>query len=397
MYDFNKIYDRSNTFADSVEGFKEYIFNVTDASMLPRKQEDYIRMGIADMDFGAPDVIIDAMKARLDKNALGYTKISGDRFSTALNDWCKRRYDWSFDPKDLVTSHGIVPAIFNLISYVCEEDENVLILTPSYGRFHAAAEYNKRETICSDLIYDNGNYSIDFEDLEKKASDPKTTMFILCNPHNPTGRVWSQEDLEKIAEIMVKHDLWIISDEIHCDLLRKGLQHIPLGKILPDYKKLITAMATSKTFNLAGLMLSSIIIRDEELLSTWKSHTMTSENPLSLEATLAAYDKGEPWLNELIDYLDENFVVAKDYIETHLDKAIFTNRESTYLAWINLGAYFDKEEDLKKFFAYEAGVILDSGKAFVQHSEGFVRVNIACPRAVMLEGLKRIVDAVNNK
>ena len=191
--------------------------------------------------------------------------------------------------------------------------------------------------------------------------------------------------------------MWVISDEIHCDLLRRNQKHIPLGKVMPDYGRLITCMAPSKTFNLAGMMISNIIIRDEELRKIWLSRHYNFDNPLSIAAAQSAYEKGEPWLEELQLYLDENFRFVGEYLAEHLPRAKYRISEATYLAWVDLSGYFEPDEHLPKFFAYKAGALLEGGNMFVQNSEGFIRLNLACPKATLAEGLRRICEAVNTK
>lgn len=247
------------------------------------------------------------------------------------------------------------------------------------------------------MIDTDGYYTIDYADLAKKASDPKVTLLILCNPHNPTGRVWRQNELAKIATIVANNNLWVISDEIHCDLLRQDQQHIPLGKVMPDYQRLVTCMAPSKTFNLAGMMISNIIIRDDTLRQTWLSRHYNFDNPLSIAAAQAAYTSGEPWVKELTAYLDQNFAYTKTFLQERLPKAHFKISEATYLAWVDLSEYFAPDENLPLFFAYKAGVLLEGGNMFVQHSDCFIRLNLACPRKVLNEGLERITDAILNK
>ena len=220
---------------------------------------------------------------------------------------------------------------------------------------------------------------------------------IFCNPHNPSGRVWKEEELEKVAKIVEKHQLWVISDEIHCDLLRLGQHHTPLGKVMPDYKRLITCMAPSKTFNLAGMMISNVIIRDEDMRKIWLDRHYNFDNPLSIAAAQAAYEKGDEWLQELRAYLDGNFEFTVNYLKEHLPKAKCRISEATYLAWVDLSAYFEPDEHLPLFFAYKAGVLLEGGNMFVQSSDGFIRLNLACPRATVEEGLRRICEAVNTK
>ena len=397
MYNFDEIIDRKNTNALNTDGFRSYIFGDDGTMTFPYADDEFIRMWVADMEFATPSVVIDAMRARLDKQIFGYTRIFGDDYYNAFSAWCKRRYDWTFEKKELVTSNGIIPALYELVDYITEPDEKVLFQTPSYAYFKYAADFHGRESLCSDLLYNDGYYTIDFEDFEKKASEEKTKLFIFCNPHNPSGRVWKEDELLKLAEIIKKHNLWVISDEIHCDLLRSNQKHIPLGKVMHDYDRLITAMAPSKTFNLAGMMISNIIIRNDDLRAKWLSRHYSFDNPLSLAASQAAYEKGEPWLNELQQYLDGNFAYVDDFLTKELPKAKFRVSEATYLAWVDLNAYFDKSESLPMFFAYNAGVLLEGGNMFVQNSDGFIRLNLACPRSILAEGMKRIADAINKR
>lgn len=397
MYNFDEIIDRTHTNAMNTDGFREYIFHDDGTMVFPFKDEEFIRMWVADMEFATPDVVIEGIKRRLDKRIFGYTRVFENSYYEALATWCKRRYDWEFEKKDLVMSNGIIPALYELVDYICKEDEKVLFLTPSYAYFKYAADFNSRESVYSNLKNDDGYYSVDFENLEEKAKDPKTTLFILCNPHNPSGRVWKQDELEKMAQIIEKYNLWVISDEIHCDLLRTGLKHIPLGKVMPTYERLITAMAPSKTFNMAGLMISNVIIRSEELRNIWLSRHYNFDNPLSIAAAQSAYEEGEPWLTELQAYLDQNFKLVGEYLKEHLPKAKYKVSEATYLAWVDLSAYFEPDEHLPLFFANKAGVLLEGGNMFVQNSDGFIRLNLACPKKIVEEGLRRICDAVNNK
>lgn len=397
MYNFDEIIDRRNTNAMNTDGFRSYIFKADDSMEFPYKDEEFIRMWVADMEFATPDVIIEGIKERLDKRIFGYTRIFEKSYYEAFANWCHKRYGWTFEQKDLVTSNGIIPALYELVEHICDKDEKVLFLSPSYAYFKYAAEYNNREYICSDLICEEGYYKIDFDDLEYKAADPNTKLFIFCNPHNPSGRVWNEKELKRISQIVEKHNLWVISDEIHCDLLRQDQNHIPLGKIMYEYDRLITCMAPSKTFNIAGLMISNIIIRNEELKKIWLSRHYNFDNPLSIAATQAAYEKGELWLEELCEYLDGNFNFTEQYLAKHLPKSKFKISEATYLAWVDLSSYFEKDEDLPMFFAYKAGVLLEGGNMFVQNADGFIRLNLACPRAILEEGLKRICNSVKFK
>lgn len=397
MYNFDEIIDRKNTNAMNTDGFREYIFHADKTMTFPYADDEFIRMWVADMEFATPDVVIEGIKERLSKQIFGYTRVFDEGYYQAFAAWCARRYDWTFEKEHMVMSNGIIPALYELVEYICAPDEKVLFLTPSYAYFKYAADNSSRGYVCSDLINHDGRYTIDFADLKAKAADEKTTLLIFCNPHNPSGRVWTQEELAQVAEIAERYNLWVISDEIHCDLLRCSRHHIPLGKVMPDYDRLITCMAPSKTFNMAGLMISNVIIRNKELRQTWLARHYNFDNPLSIAAAQAAYEKGEPWVEELRQYLDENFALTERWLKEHLPKAGFRISEATYLAWVDLSAYFSPEESLPMFFAYEAGVLLEGGNMFVQNSDCFIRLNLACPKAVLREGLARICAAVNQK
>lgn len=398
-YNFDQIVDRSGTNALKLEGYKGYIFNSYDSLDLPFNDDEFIHMWVADMEFACAPEILDAIKKRVDRQILGYTINSDSILYDSLSKWCKDRYDFTFEKNHLVTSNGIVPAISNIISYIVKEDEKVLFNTPAYGQFAVACDKNNRNYITSELTKDEkGYYSIDFDDLEKKMSQSDVKLFIFCNPHNPTGRAWTKEELEKIGQLIKKYNLWVISDEIHCDIRRKDApRHIPLGKVLTDYDKLITCMAVSKSFNIAGLAESSIIIRNENLRKKWKFYNKSAVNPLNHEATIAAYTKGSDWLKECNEYLDDNFKYLDEFFAKNLSKTIISPAQTTYLAWVDFKEYFEEDEDLELFFAKLAGVLIESDKTFVDHADRMVRLNLACSRSYLEEGLNRIADAINNK
>jgi cystathionine beta-lyase len=396
-YDFDELVDRKNTNAMNTDGFREYIFKASNDMTFPYKDDEFIRMWVADMEFATPPEIIQAVKDRLDKRIFGYTKVFDPNYYLSVVNWTQRHYSWSFPKDHLVTSPGIIPALYELVEYICKPDEKVLIVTPSYAYFKHAVDFNNRELVTSDLTNQQGYYTMDFDDLELKARDEKVTLCIFCNPHNPTGRVWTPEELKKFGEICLNNDVWIISDEIHCDLLRNGMVHTPLSKIFPDTDKIITCMSPSKTFNLAGLMLSNIIIPNDEIRAVWQARHYSFENPISIAAIQAAYQHGDEWLKQLKNYLDDNFNFTKRYIECHLPKAVFRIPEATYLAWVHISAYLPKEVNMSLYFANNAGVLLEGGNMFVANSDGYIRLNLACPRSILEEGLKRICEVCNRK
>ncbi|MCW9135023.1 3M3SH-releasing C-S lyase [Staphylococcus haemolyticus] len=395
-YNFDEIIDRRSTNAMNVEGYKGYLFGDADTSDL-EEHDELIRMWVADMDFATPEVVLDAIRDRLDKKILGYTNIFGTDYYEAFMSWTERRFGYTFPQEHLVFSHGIVAGLIELVSYICDDDDKALIFTPSYGPFKMACDKNNIKTVYSPMINHNGYYEIDFEDVRQKVETENIKVCIFANPHNPTGRVWSEDELKQLGQIMVDNDVWIISDEIHCDIKRDGQTHVPFAKAVPDYDKIVTAMSQSKAFNIAGLMFSNIIIPNRRLLKTWKLHHFSSENPLSIVATQAAYEKGEDWLAAMNDYLDDNFKYLAQFLEQELPHAEFKIPEATYLAWVDLSYYIKAkhiDEPIAKYFIKHAGVIIEGQEQFVHNAEGHIRINIAVPREIMIKGLQKIKDAL---
>ncbi|MCH4458040.1 3M3SH-releasing C-S lyase [Staphylococcus haemolyticus] len=395
-YNFDEIIDRRSTNAMNVEGYKGYLFGDADTSDL-EEHDELIRMWVADMDFATPEVVLDAIRERLDKKILGYTNIFGTDYYEAFVSWTERRFGYTFPQEHLVFSHGIVAGLIELVSYICDNDDKALILTPSYGPFKMACDKNNIKTVYSPMINHNGYYEIDFEDVRQKVETENIKVCIFANPHNPTGRVWSEDELKQLGQIMVDNDVWIISDEIHCDIKRDGQTHVPFAKAVPDYDKIVTAMSQSKAFNIAGLMFSNIIIPNRRLLKTWKLHHFSSENPLSIVATQAAYEKGEDWLAAMNDYLDDNFKYLAQFLEQELPHTEFKIPEATYLAWVDLSYYIKAkhiDEPIAKYFIKHAGVIIEGQEQFVHNAEGHIRINIAVPREIMIKGLQKIKDAL---
>lgn len=389
-WNFDRIIDRRNTQCLSIEACRGRMD-------IPYSDEEIVRMWVADMDFAAPDCVLQALHARVDHGIFGYTEMFGDALPHAFAVWCERMYGWRFPQEQLCTSHGIVPALFDLIRLRCKPGEKALFFTPSYGPFRRAAVDTGHEYVCSDLIRgEDGVFRIDFDDFAAKAADPAVTVCILCNPHNPTGRIWTDDELRRIGEICLENGLLILSDEIHCDLLRSGRTHTPLAKLFPDSERIVTCMAPSKTFNIAGLQFSTIVIPDPELRAAWKKTHTEGENPFSLTAAQAAYsDGGYAWLMALREYIDGNFAFTADYFAAHAPKVRFQIPESTYLAWVDVSAYTGPQTELRRLFAERAGVIVNDGSMFVRNAEGFLRLNLACPRAIVEKGLSRICRVLN--
>lgn len=399
MYNFDEIIDRRNTNALNTDGFRGYIFHAGPEKVFPYKDEEFVRMWVADMEFGVALEILDEMRKRIDRRIFGYTGVYDSGYYQSFQKWCLDHYGWEFPQEQLCFTPGIIPALYQLVESLCAADEKVVLNTPAYGYFLHAAEYSKIDVLLSPLKKnEKGEFSVDYENFEKQCADPKAKLVFWCNPQNPTGRVWTKEELSKVAAIVEKYNLWIISDEIHCDLVRQGNRHTPMAMVMTDYPKLITCMAPSKTFNMAGLGFSNIIIRDPATRALFKDRDKLfgMVNPMSLTAAKAAYDKGQAWLDELKAYLDGNFAFVKHFLDENLPDAVMNISEATYLAWVDLSKCIPDVEDLPGFFANNAGVLLEGGNGlFVGNAEGYIRLNLAMPQSIIKTGLERMRDAIN--
>ncbi|WP_324027074.1 PatB family C-S lyase [Maribacter sp. BPC-D8] len=396
-YSFDEIINRDGTNAMSLTGYRGYLFDPNEDLSGKYAEEDFIPMWVADMEFAIAPVIIDALKARLEHPLLGYSMVADPAYHLAFQKWCQDRYDWTFNEQHLVHAKGVIPALYSLIGQICKPDEQVLIVTPSYAFFKHAADYNGIELVCSELKEEQGKFVMDMDDIRTKAANEKCVLGIFCNPHNPTGRVWSSNELQELGEICLANGLTIISDEIHCDLVRDDQSFTPMAKLFPDTDRIITCMAPSKTFNLAGNLFANIIIPNDAIREQYKETYLPVENPLSIVAAETAYTKGHVWLADLTTYLDANFQYLKEQLDLHLPETDFIIPEATYLAWVNVGHYFKSDENLTLFFARNAGVLLEGGNMFVANADGYIRLNLACPRARLEEGLRRVIVAIREQ
>jgi cystathionine beta-lyase len=395
-YDFDRLISRCGTNALAEDGFENYLFGANaPVPALDVPREELISMWVADMQFAAPDAAIDAISERLKHPVFGYTMNFDDQLYQAFHAWCVERYGWRFAREDMLVALGVIPALFGLVEYVCQPGDKVLSLTPAYGYFKHATVQRDREFVTSHLLAsEDGGYKIDFDDFEAKVSDPAVKLFFLCHPHNPTGKVWTGDELRRMGELCIANGVKIVSDEIHCDLLRTGTRHTPLARLFPGSRDIITCMAVSKTFNLAGMTIATVIIPDPELRAVWKRRHYPFVNPLSLAAAIGAYRNGAPWLDALRSYLDGNFTWTQWFLNEHLPMAGFRIPDATYLAWVDLRAYFDESTNLTRFFLEKAGVILEGGEMFVENGDCRVRLNLACPRAQVQRSLEKIRDAI---
>lgn len=289
-YNFDEIIDRRHTNALNTDGFRGYIFHAGPEKVFAFKDEEFVRMWVADMEFGVAPEILDALRARIDRRIFGYTGLYDDEYYHTFSKWCKDHYDWGFPKEQLCVSPGIIPALYQLTETLCGPDEKVLLNTPAYGYFLHAAEYAGVDVLTSPLHKKaDGSFEVDYEDFERKCADPACKLVFWCNPHNPTGRMWTEDELRRVAAIIEKYNLWVVSDEIHCDMIRCGRRHIPMAKVMDSYPKLITCMAPTKTFNMAGLAFSNIIIRDPALRAHFQERDKLfgMVNPMSLTAAQA--------------------------------------------------------------------------------------------------------------
>ncbi len=391
-FDFDQIIDRSDTNAIASDGFRDYLFDGEDDVVLPCADGDAIAMWVADMAFASAPAAIDRMTERIAHPIFGYTVILDGYLFDAFAGWCERYYGWAPEREHFLTSPGIVPALYDLVEYALAPGEKVLTLSPAYGPFELAATHHGRQLVTCGLVEsDDGRYTVDFADLEKKLADPDVRLFFLCHPHNPTGRAWNDDELRDMAELCFANDVMVISDEIHCDLLRSGLTHTPLAKLFPNSDQIITCMSSSKTFNLAGLGIANVIIPNDELRGIWVDRKFPIVNPISAAAATGAFTDGDGWLTQLRTYLDANFEVVHDTLAEQLPEAVFRIPDATYLAWIDLRAYFSAEVDLTRHFAERAGVLIEGSNKFVADADGHIRINVACPRTVLEDALAKIV------
>ncbi|MGQ9801511.1 MAG: MalY/PatB family protein [Candidatus Saccharicenans sp.] len=385
-YDFDSGIDRRQTCSLKWD-FCEQVLGVPEV----------IPMWVADMDFPAPPEVVEAVRKRAEHGAYGYPFIPRS-FWTSIINWMKVRHNWEIKREWLSRCHGVVPALNICVQTFTSPGDKIIVQSPVYYPFFSAVENNGRRVVRNSLLFENGNWTMDFEDLKHKI-DSRTRMLILCSPHNPVGRVWRQEELEKLAEICLKHDLLIVSDEIHAEHVYKGHKHIPIASLSPEVAaRTITLTAPSKAFNIAGLTTSVVIIPNQRLLNLYKTQLenlgLTVNNIFGLVALEAAYTHGAAWLDELVDYLEDNMDFARRYFEERIPEIKFLKPEGTYLALLDCRAIGLPQKELNEFFLKKARVYFDEGPVFGPELEGFERINMACPRATLVEALNRIEQAV---
>lgn len=366
------------------------------------KKEDVLPMWVADMDFKTAPPIIDAIAKRVQHGVFGYAKVP-DTYYEAVISWFGRRHDFTIEKDWIIYTIGCVPAISATILALTNPGDKVIVQEPVYNCFFSSIRNNQCESVSNDLIYEDGKYTIDFENLEEKVADPKARLMLLCNPHNPAGRVWTKEELYKIGEICFRNNVTVVSDEIHCDLVYHGHKHIPFASLGQRFlENSVTCTAPSKTFNLAGLQVANIFVFRAEIRKRIDKAININEvcdiSPFAIEALVAAYTHkdSETWLDNLRVYLWGNYLLAKDFFAQYLPHFLVLPLEATYLMWIDCSAMSMLSEQLAKQILEEGCLWINEGTIYGEAGEGFLRLNIACPREVLQDGLNRMKTGLSS-
>ena len=385
-YDFNKIINMTNTNSEKYEFADEW--------GVPK---DALPMWVADMDFQTAPCIIEAMHENLNLGIFGYSEPKEDYYE-ALAKWFRTHFDFTIQKEWVLKTPGVVFGIAVVLRALTKPGDAVLIQQPVYYPFRSVIVDNKRKLVSSPLINRNGHYEMDFMDLEEKIVNNNVKLFILCSPHNPVGRVWKEEELKQVLEICKKHSVFIISDEIHADFTYPGHPHTVFGKIAGDYlEQVIICTSPSKTFNLAGLQISNIVIPSESVRRKCKEEMKAvaydEVGMLAITACRAAYENGGEWLEELLIYLQGNVDYVRNFLKENLPKVKLIEPEGTYLVWLDFTAYGLTTKELDHKMLNEAKLWLDAGNIFGKEGAGYERVNIACPRSVLKEALERMTKA----
>lgn len=376
-YDFDKVIDRRGTNSEKWE-----------------VSENELPMWVADMDFEAAPEIISALEKRLKHGVLGYSYVP-DEWYDAYTGWWKRRHGFEIDREWLVFVTGVIPAISSIIRKLSTPAEKVLVQTPVYNIFFNSIINNGRQVLESPLSLNDGRYEIDFERLEQDLSDPQTSLMVLCNPQNPGGRIWTRDELIRIAELCKKYDVRVISDEIHCDIVTPGCQYVPFASVSETARDIsVTCISPSKAFNIAGLHSAAVFAANKKIRHmVWRglnTDEVAEPNVFAVTAAVAAFNEGEEWLNSLNEYIEENKKTASEYIALNIDGISVINGPATYLLWIDTRDLPGGGIGFAKFLRKETGLYLNDGSIYGSAGQGFLRMNLACPRSILADGLSRL-------
>lgn len=381
MYDFSKLTNRLKT-----------------GSLKWDVQEDELPMWVADMDFEAAPEIIEALEKRVAHKVFGYN-IVPDEYYESIQKWWETRHHYSIQKEWMMFCTGVVPALSSIVRKMTTVGENVLIQSPVYNIFYNSILNNGRHVLSNDLVYSNGTYHIDYEDLENKLAMPQTTLMILCNPHNPIGKIWQKEELKRIGDLAAKHHVIVVSDEIHCDIVAPNQEYIPFASVSKtNLQNSITCIAPTKAFNLAGLQTSCIVVPNEVLRHKVDRGINTDEvaepNSFAVAASIAAFEKGGNWLDELRVYIQHNKQKTMTYIKTYVSDLYVVPSDATYLLWMDCSKVCANSVELVQFIREETGLYVSDGLEYGENGKSFIRMNVACPSERLEDGLERLKTGI---
>lgn len=381
---------------------KQQFNQVTDrkgsGSMKWSVEQNELPMWVADMDFRCCDAIVDALRKRVEHGIFGYSDMD-EEWEASICDWWQKRHHWTLKKEWLLFCNGVIPIISSAIRRLTSCGDRIVTMTPVYHIFFHSIEHNGRFVCENELIYRNHQYEIDFEHLEKQLSDPRTTMLILCNPHNPIGKIWQKEELIKIGSLCAKHHVTVITDEIHCDLVDPKYEYVPFAsasELNADIS--ITCVAPTKTFNIAGIHTAAAIVPNESLRCQMR-HALNDDevaepNVFALPAAIAAFREGEPWLEALREYIAENKQLVAEALQDETDIHVI-EQQATYLMWIDCSKLCTDSEQLCDFLRRQTGLMLSSGTQFRGNGHLFLRMNVACPKSILMDGIERLKQGIH--
>lgn len=356
---------------------------------------DTVPLWVADMDFKAAPAIIDALTRRVNMGVFGYTFVP-QAYYQAVTDWFEHYHGWTIDPKQIIYTSGVVPAISAIIKALTKPGDKVLIQTPVYNCFFSSIRNNGCTALESELVFDGKSYHIDFQDLEAKMADPACKLMLLCNPHNPAGRVWKRNELQQIDTLAQRHGVLVVSDEIHCELVFKGYEYTPWANVATG--PWISCVSPSKAFNIAGLQIANIVLSNSELRAkvdrAINDNEVCDVNPFGVDALIAAYTHSRPWLEELLVYLQSNYELLCAEFAAKAPDFKVAKLEGTYLAWVDCRYLGIPSAELEEMLIEKAHVWINPGSMYGAAGEGFIRINLACPRSVLSASLSRLLPAL---
>lgn len=384
-YDFDKTIDRRAT--------NSYKWDSAPEGVLP--------MWVADMDFRTAPAIINALQKRVAHGIFGYTRVP-DAYYDAVTSWFSRRHGWDIDREWIIYTSGVVPAVSAVIKALTVPGDKVIVQTPVYNCFFSSIRNNGCEIVSNPLRRTADTYEMDFDALERCAADPRTKVMLLCNPHNPAGRVWTPDELTRLGNICLRNGVTVVADEIHCELVYQGFKYTPFASLSDAFlHRSVTCVSPSKAFNIAGLQIANIVAFDNDLRSRIDKAININEvcdvNPFGVAATIAAYNEGEEWLNQLVDYLHGNYEAMAEFCRRELPEFPITRLEGTYLVWMDCSSLGMPSDALEHALLDDARLWLNAGTMYGAEGEGYMRWNIACPRSVMLDGLNRFLNFVRSR